>query len=432
MSNHKAIVAKVERTEQIPGANTIQIGYVLGERVIINKSTDEGSVGIFFMPDLQLSEEFCKTNNLFRHSDMNQDQSKSGFFEDNRRVRAQPFMKVRSDGFFCPLEYLTYTGHDISALKVGDQFDTLNEKGICCKYISERTRAAMQKNSTKSVKKISVPFFKEHIDTEQFKYNIDKIKVGDLISIQAKRHGTSGRYAHMEVVLDLPKWKQIVNKIAPIFPEKEWQFVVGTRRVVLKSQDQNKTGFHGPENFRFEILNQLKPFLEKGMEVYGEIVGFANDNSIMPKHSTAALKNKEFTKKYGESFVYKYGCPEGTYKFIIYRITYTTASGLAVDFSQSQLVKWCKDRGFEPALDLIQPFVYDGNREALVNLVESLTERPECLTEDYTDPTHINEGVIIRIDSDKTTPLFLKNKSWAFKVCEGIAKEEEVDTEDAS
>lgn len=74
--------------------------------------------------------------------------------------------------------------------------------------------------------------------------------------------------------------------------------------------------------------------------------------------------------------------------------------------------------------------IYNGDVESLKALVEQLTERPECLTEDYIDPTIISEGVIIRVDSDGKTPDFYKNKSYAFRCMEGLCEAE--DPEDAS
>jgi hypothetical protein len=38
----------------------------------------------------------------------------------------------------------------------------------------------------------------------------------------------------------------------------------------------------------------------------------------------------------------------------------------------------------------------------------------------------------VRLDKGTLQPLFLKNKSYAFKVLEGIAQEVEVDAEDAA
>jgi len=56
------------------------------------------------------------------------------------------------------------------------------------------------------------------------------------------------------------------------------------------------------------------------------------------------------------------------------------------------------------------------------------------LCEDYLDPSHINEGVVIRVDSGKLIPDFYKYKTFPFKLMEGIVKENPnfVDVEDAS
>lgn len=428
MSNYKAIIAKIDAVVAIEGADKIQIAKVLGESVIVAKDWSVGKVGVFFPAGTQLSELYCKENSLYRDSTMNANNEKKGFFENSRRVRAQPFLKVRSEGYFAELESLACTGADLSKLVVGDNFEELNGVAIATKFINEKTRKAGAANNVKQAKKNYAPMFTEHVDTQQFRHNVHKIEVGDLISIQSKKHGTSVRYAYTEVQQDLTKFQQFVNRFLPVFAEKVWDYVCGTRRVVLR--DAKKEGFHGSEQYRYDWLEKLKPYMTKGMAIYGEIVGYANDKPIMAVHGTGGLKDKAILKKYGPTMDYKYGCPKGTNAFHIYRISYTTADGVQIDMTQSQLVRWCKDRGFEPSYDLVQPFVYTGKQEELIELVERLTERPDVLTEDYHDPSHISEGVIIRVDRDTHIPLFLKNKSYLFRCLEGIC--EEVDVEDIS
>ncbi len=429
MSNYSCIVAKVDSVIAIPNADRIQLGKVLGESVVIAKSVEVGHVGVFFCTGTQLSEEFCKANNLFRDKTKNSNPEKSGFFENNRNVRAQPFLGCKSQGYFAELEALSFAG-DISKLKVGDKFEEFNKVGICKKYENERQLRAKANNSTKAVKKNLVPQFKEHIETSQFKYCTHELKKGDLISIQSKRHGTSQRVGYLNVVKQPPKWKEWINKFLPIFETSAYDYVVGTRRVILDSPE--KEGFHGSEAYRFLIAEKLKPYLVKGMTLYIEVVGWANGKPIMATHSTKALKDKAFQKKYGDTVTYKYGALEGEAKFHIYRITLTTEDGSCIDYTQPQLVQWCKDRDLDPAYDVVEPFIYDGNEEALRNLVEQLTERPEVLTEDYHDASHVSEGVCIRVDSGGLTPKFYKSKSHAFKIMEGIASEETIDVEDIS
>lgn len=436
MSNYEAIVAKIDSVLPIPNADNIQIGKVLGETVIIGKDIEVGTIGIFFCAGTQLSDNYCKFNNLYRDTSKNsRATAKAGFFDDNRRVRAQPFLKVKSEGLFMPLNSLEFAG--LHFLQLGDKFESLGGVQICNKYVNPKTKEAQGNSATKAAKKDLTPHFKEHVETGQYRYNTHLLQVGDLISFQSKKHGTSGRYAYTKVITpDVPA-KTFWQKVVSIFksekveqPESQYEYVAGTRRTVLKNENQE--GFHGSEGYRFEILEQLKPYLTKGMEIYVEIVGYVNGRPIMPVHSTKDLKDKAISKKYGDEVVYKYGCVQGEYKFHIYRITLTTEDGNAIDFTQKQLVQWCNDRGLDPAYDVVPAIVYDGNLEALNALVDELTERPHLLTEDYHDQSHVSEGIIVRVDRGTQTPLFLKSKSYVFKVMEGIASEKEVDTEDAS
>lgn len=429
MSNYECIIAKVDSVFPINGADKIQGAKVLGETVVVSKDIEVGHVGAFFCAGTQLSEQYAHENNLYRDKEKNKDIEKAGFFENSRRVRAQPFLKLKSEAYFSNLESLNFAG-DISTLKVGDKFEDFNGVNICKKYISERALRAIGNKTTKAIKKDSVPHFQQHVETGQFKYNTHLLEVGDLVSIQSKRHGSSFRVGYLKKITPLTGWKALVQKVLPIFKTESYELVVGSRRVILDKPERE--GFHGSEGYRFEVAEQLKPYLTKGMTVYGEIVGWVNGKPIMSPHSTSGLKDKAFTKKYGETIIYKYGAQENTYKFHIYRITLSTEDGTSIDFTQQQLVQWCKDRGLEPSYDIVKPFIYDGDIEKLTTLVEELTERPDVLTEDYHDSSMISEGIILRLDRGTTTPLFLKNKSYAFKVLEGLVKEDEVDTEEVS
>lgn len=427
---NQAIIAKVTETVEIPGANNVHVAVVLGEACVTSKNVQRGDLGILFPEGLQLSEEYVRENNLSRKKENNKNPEKTGFFEENRRVRAQPFLKVRSTGLFMPAESVAYTGADLSTLVVGTQFDTLNQQRICQKYMNERTRRAASQGTAKAAKKNLAPAFLEHVETQQFKHVASTITSGSVLYFHAKKHGTSGRTAHTRVLQDLPLWKRLINKIAPVFPEYEWDFVTGTRRVVLKTPDAE--GFHGSEAFRYEITEKLKPVLPKGTTVYYEIVGFVNGGTIMPKHNISALKYKAYTAKYGDEIVYKYGCQEGTYKFHIYRVTVETQNGDIIDLTQKQLERFCEERELPYTLEVHPPMLYNGDEMHLRSLVETLTERPDVLTEDYEDAGHISEGIVIRIENDGIVPQFVKSKSYAFRVCEGIASVNEVDPEDAA
>lgn len=436
MSNNQAIVARVTEVIEIPNATNVHVAVVLGEFCVTSKDVVQGSVGILFPEGLQLSEEYVFENSLSRKVDNNKNKDKTGFFEENRRVRAQPFLKVRSTALFMPLSSLEYTQEvlkingGVESLTIGTQFDELNGHKICQKYMNAATLKAASQGGAKSQKKNLTPDFLEHVETAQFKHVASQIPTGSLIYFHAKKHGTSGRTAHTQTFIELPLWKRIVNKVVPIFPEWGWGFATGTRRVVLKSEDAE--GFHGKETFRHEVTQKLKPFLSRGMTAYYEIVGFVNGGSIMPSHSVAALKDKAYTKKYGDTVTYKYGCQEGQYKFHIYRLTVQGVDGEIRDLSQAVLEKWCSERDLPCTLEVHPKMVYNGDEMQLRSLVETLTERPEVLTEDYEDAGHVSEGIVLRIETGKDVPMFVKSKSYAFRVMEGIASVTEVDTEDAA
>lgn len=425
---HKAIVAKVTEVQEIPGAEKIQVAIVLGERVIVSKDVGVGYVGVLFPVGLQLSHEFCHENNLYRHSSQNKDTTKAGFFEDSRRVRAQPFLGVRSEGYFTDIKSLEYATISGKVYDVGFTFDELNGIKICEKYISQATKEAIAKaNRPKAAKKTLAPYFEKHVDSEQFKHNAHLIPVGALLSFHAKVHGTSHRCAYTKVAVELPKWKQWVNKILPVFPTEKWDYVTGTRNVVLTTPE--KEGFHGSEAFRFEVTEMLKPHMKKGMTIYGEIAGYANGKPIMAVHSSKATKDKAFQKKYGDNIVYKYGCAEHEYRFHVYRIAYLSHEGENIDMSQAQIEQWCKDRGINYTYEVAPQVVYDGNVDALMQKVTALTEEGADVNgADWIDPSHPTEGIIVRVDTGKQNPYFLKSKNYYFKVMEGIC--DAVDTED--
>lgn len=429
---HKAIVAQIDNVEPIQGADKIQVAHVLGEQVVVSKDAKVGDVGIFFPVDIQLSEEYCYENNLFRDASKNKDTTKKGFFDDNRRIRAQTFMKVKSCGYFANLQSLEYTeipnamGQGVFAL--GEHFDTVNGYKICQKYISIEAQKVM--NASDGSKKLSkqslFPTFEKHVDSEQFKHFTSNIKPGSLLSFHAKVHGTSFRVGLVRKIRELNFWEKILNKLGGDIQDYTYELTVGTRNVIIENEE--KEGFHGSESFRFEVAKVLEPHLEPGMIVYGEIAGFVNGKPIMPNGDVKSLKDKRYTQKYGNTNVFSYGCKEHEYRFHIYRITRETVNGENIDMSAKEVESWATKRGLLATVEVSPQMVYDGNEEYLRELVEELTERPSVLTADYINPNQIGEGIIIRVDYDGSTPKFFKSKSYAFKVMEGMIEAPDIET----
>lgn len=427
--SYKAKVCHIS-TRPHPNADRVQLGVASGYQVVVGLETESGQLGVYFPCDGQLSHEMCMANNLYR-KDPKTGEPMGGYFEENRRVRAQPFRGQKSEGFWVPLTYLRWTGVDLSTLEAGDEFDALNGKEVCRKYVSEATKRAMeraQKQGQKKKKK-EIPMFKKHFDTPKLRYTASAIPEGAVLHITEKLHGTSGRTGYVQVEDDLPAIKRAINNFfrKEIFrPKREWRKVSGSRRVTYDPDQSVDQGFYSGMEFRFEIHERLR--LKKGETLYYEIVGFTDKKTpIMASHK---ITDKALKKKYGDEMVYRYGTDRDQavpYDIYVYRITQTNEDGDSVDLSWPQVMRRCNELGLRhvPHYDTL---VYDGDEDSFLELVEQYSQGSSKL-----DSTHIREGVCITVDHHLMGGTH-KYKGFWFCELEGIAKnsDEYVDLEDIS
>jgi len=417
---HEAIITAIKVTPHPdPEVHSLAVGYICGETIIVSKSTADGELGVYFPCELQLSEQFAKANDLVRRKDENGNTA-GGMFEENRRVRAQKFRGVKSNGFWCPLSYLAHFG-DVSSLSEGDKLTEFNGVPICNKYFTPKTLRARANSDIKPSKKNIC--FPEHKDTEQIKHCLRNFNAGDNLVVTLKVHGTSQRVARNYTELPEKWYDKVLGWFGITRERKVMSFLNGTRRVVLKGDDN---GYYS-EHFRVRVAERLNPFLEPHMQVFFEVVGWEGpDSQIMPSHFTAKSKDKELTKRYGEKITYSYGCKPGEFDIYVYRIAYVLPNGQTIDLTWDQVKRKCESWNVKhvPELD---KFVFDGNIDALVEKIEALSDGPDPI-----DPSHIREGVCVRVDSSEWK--CYKNKGWTFKVIEGIAKEKDdyVDQEEVS
>jgi hypothetical protein len=439
--SYSAVVGRIY-TSPHPNADRLKIGHICGAVVVVGLDTQDGELYAFFESDGQLTEGFARANNLNRDSSKNADTTKTGFFEENRRVRAQPFRGVRSEGFAVPLSYFSYTGYDISQLKEGDQFNELNKVVICQKYYTPATLKAMRNGTGPVSSNPYITAFPQHYDTTQFRYA--HLEKGDLVIITEKEHGTSVRYGHVEV--EYPKnwfWKTMrflrlehyLNGVIlytdgkPPKTIKKEEYVLGTRRAILKkktlpkisiwkggisvknkiSETEYTGGYYGNGEPYTIVPRKLFGKLKLGEIVYGEIVGYCENGKPLFTHGLDKLP--ELEKQYGSPITYSYGCIQGQSRFRLYRITVNGR-----DLSWFEVLQRSKQIDCEVVSE-IDRFVYDGNRERLNAYVATLLEGSSLI-----DETHMREGVCIRIENEHGHKVF-KEKSYSFKVAEGIAKD---------
>lgn len=425
---YKAVIARV-KTRPHPNADRLQLGMIAGEQVIVGLETKDGELMAYFPADGQLALGFAEANDLISRTNPTTGAREGGYFAKNCRVRAQKLRGEKSEGFACELAKLTAAGvsqETVSGLKEGDEFVELDDIEICRKFIAPATREAQANRAKKSAKKN--PMFKEHLDTGHFHRDLGKIPDGALLWVTEKLHGTSARYSLCKDIVEKPKsWFRKLLRMEPK-TEAGWFRYVGTRRTSWKLGESKSDGYYGTHAFREDFMHDVWHLLKKGETLYGEIVGYTNGLSpVMNSPATKDIGDKGFIKKYGERIVYTYGCAPAEHRFFIYRITQTNEDGYAVDLSWPQVKTRSAELGLPHVPELAPPFYYtrDKMRE-LEELVAPLVDGESTL-----DSRHIREGVVIRIEKGAEIHA-LKNKSFDFKVLEGLAKDSgQVDLEEA-
>lgn len=414
-----AYITTLKELRKHSNADRLQCATVFGSNVIVDLNYKEGMRVVYFPVDGQLSMEFATDNNLVRKKDADGNNIGGYLDPDKRNITAIKLRGEKSDGLILPISVLEkYT--DVSKLKDGDQITELNGHEICCKYIP---RGSSQRNSSKGNKsvckeqkeKITYPYFAEHTDTAQLVYNQSAFKPGDTIYLTQKLHGTSFRVSNTIEVTERkrPAWIKLIfgvgNKV-----KKQYNIVSGTRRVTLGAQDD---GFSGANAFRKKYNDMFVGKLPKGMTVYGEIVGWVNENTpIMPRCANSKVKDKAFLKQYGKETIFTYGCEPGENDCYIYRITMTNEDGVTVELPTEETMLWCEKLGVK-YVPLLDKFLYI-TWEDLNKRCEPYLDVPEPLA----NGSHVTEGVVVRIDNRSSFTAY-KTKSFAFKVLEGIIKD---------
>ena len=458
-------ITRLKNVRKHSNADRLLLADCFGNTVIVGLEYQEGQLGVYFPVDGQLSEEFCVTNDLVRRKDENGKPAGGYLDPEKRNIKAMKLRGEKSDGLFLPLTSLAnFT--TISDLKEGDTITILNGVEICKKYIPKSRRGENWHGGKRAHKPRQnfAPTFYEHVDTEQLAYHLNDFHAGDVVELSLKLHGTSGRTGYLPVTKQKKQtlWQKIMRK--PAHTYIEYDYVTGTRRVVL--DDKHDGGFYTDNQFRLEMAKKFEGKLRKGETVYYEIVGFVNEfTPIMASVKNSKIKDKEFSKQYGEETVFSYGCSptgeweetscppdvlyvlpgfEGTSEIYppkcevyVYRMTMSNDDGDVVEMSPEQMRLRCDQMGvkyvpvFEKFMipDMGMDIDNDGTADTQIMSAGEYVLRKVEQYFDGPDPigkTHIREGVVARIVNRPNIAVY-KHKNFSFKVLEGIIK----DTADA-
>lgn len=415
-----AYVTTIHNLRKHSNADRLQCATIFGNNVIVDMSYVEGQKVIYFPVDGQLSLEFAEENNLVRKKDA-EGNNIGGYLDPNKRnITALKLRGEQSDGLILPIEVLSkYT--DVTQLTDGEQITILNGVEICKKYIPISKKqhqpdvtSKTRKTKAESKEKITYPYFVEHIDTAQLAYNQSAFKPGDTCYITLKMHGTSARTMNA-VEITKRRMNRVLKKVFKLSDKetRTYKCVSGTRRTTLKNYDG---GYYGSNQFREKYHTFFKDRLPKGVEVFYEIVGWTNESTtIMGRCSNKLIKDKAFSKQYGDETIFSYGCDVGENDCYVYRMNMTNEDGYAVEIPWEQVQIECEKMGVK-CVPTFEKFTYT-TWEDLMARVEKYYDGADPIGK-----SHVREGVVVRIDNRPSFTAF-KHKNFSFKCLEGIIKD---------
>jgi hypothetical protein len=403
--NYAATVVSIKEVHPLEGCDNVQGTIIFGFQAIVGKDVKPGDLGLVFPAETQLSDEYTSANNLYRHADKNADKTKTGYIEDNRRIRAMKFRKQRSDCLFMPLESLSYIKKfDISKLSEGDTFDKVGDHEICNKYVIKRkvSQQRVEKNKDKFVR-VDKKFLPEHYDSDNYFRYSDTIPPNREIIVTQKLHGTSIRIGNTIVARRLGLREQIAKRLGISVKEQEYDYIFGSRKVIKDVNNPNQNHFYDTDIWT-EEGKKLEGTIPEGFVLYGELVGWTPENGAIQRN-------------------YTYDAPVGTCDLYIYRVAFVNPDGFICDLAWDQAVEFCKDRGLKTVPTLWKGVMGDFRVEDFMDVKYREMGYVQAIPLAKESPC--DEGVCIRVDG--IAPYILKAKSPMFLEHETKMMDQEVE-----
>jgi hypothetical protein len=410
--NYTCQVVRIKEVSKLHNADKLGHTFIQGNSIICGIDTKIGDLYLYFPLESQLGEEFATANDLIRRKDAN-GKAAGGMFELNRRVRCLKLRGSRSEGCIIPLQALDKIGVDSKKLNEGDEFNVLEDKLICKKYIIHTTEERKPRNRTNSIKKHESKLiegqFRLHTDTEQFKRFADYFRSNDVVAITQKLHGTSVVLANILCKKKLNIFQKIIKKIGVDIVDTEYSHIYSSRKVI-KNEDLNAGTHYYTQDIWTLVSEKYRDRIPEGITLYGEVVG--------------QLPNGQWIQN-----GYSYGTEEKNWGLYIYRITYTSYTGRSQEYSWQQIKNFCKVYNFNHV-----PELYYGTLGCKFNF-STPDELIKLLDGEYlnkTLPENVpDEGICIRNES--TNFEAYKFKSFNFLEAETKALDKgEVSVEDVS
>lgn len=418
--NYLATICKLGGMEKIEGSNHLMKTVVNGFTMVVSDDMHEGDIVVYLPVETGISEKYLSANNLYCIGEYERNansvevhnllaaaikeaeqgeteeakalnekaKSMVGFFDKKGRVRIIKLRGVYSEGFIAGVSSLEkykpeLIGTDWESL-IGTRFNCIDDDVFCWKYIPVvNTREAptnrSQRRFGKRMKKIErfdklIPGqFLLHYSTAILNDNINQLSPNDSVSITVKEHGTSVVLSNILCNRKLTIWEKIKKFLGVKVQTVEYDNIYSSRSVIKNRYiNPNAQSFYDVDIWGC-VDRDFSPFIEKGMTIYGEIVGYL-------EHS-----NKMIQKNYD------YGCKPGQWKFMPYRITQTDDFGNKIEWDIDAVDKWTKD------LITAHPNLADKTMFLTILYYGRLGD----LYPDIKEDEHWHENLLARMKNDK-------------------------------
>jgi len=460
--NYLATICKIGEVFPIEGADRLVKTVINGYDIVISKDYKVGDIVVYFPVESAISEKYLSANNLYERGEFElnsnaeevknllveseaasedrkteiatQIKSMCGFFGKRGRVRILKLRGQYSQGFIAGVDSLVNYNSELSNVDweslVGTQFNFIEDDEFIWKYIPPikevRNSGGSQSIWKKRMKKLRrfdkliEGQFAFHYSTTMLAEHINELQPSDNVSITVKVHGQSAIIANVLCKRPLSVWEKIKKFFGFKVTEVEYGDVYSSRTVIRNQYINPKANSYEDTSIWSRVNRYFFPYIDKGMTVYGEVVGFEeNSNKWLQKN-------------------HDYGCKPGQWKFMPYRITITDELGNKTEWDIDAVDKWTRDLvAAHPELadkTMFLNILYYGRLGDLYpdikedehwheNLLERMKNDKDRFLMELDEPMCKNkvprEGIVIRIIGDKFA------RAWKLKSLRHYAKEAE-------
>lgn len=267
--NYLAKIVDVQTFTPHPDPETTKLKctHIDGYNIVVGIDSEPG-IYVYFPTSCEINSELLSYANLYRHKERNRDENKSGFFEDNGRVKAIKLRGIVSEGFLLEWNIFhnflvdnilqTIEPHinlEFDSIKCGDKVLWICKKYIIKTEISHTTKESRYQKKVKKFNRVIDTQFRFHYETSILKKLVNPIKPDDLISITSKIHGCVDANTIINTNLGKKTIKEIVDNKLDVLIEA---FDIETQQKVFVPIDNYYLKENDGDWYEIELENGQK------------------------------------------------------------------------------------------------------------------------------------------------------------------------------